>query len=136
MKAIAGRIMALNSAASLSRIGAINVIGQLVSVGIVRELGPVDVDRALLGSTAERVVRAALCPVMLIPPMKRKFRRRARPGGNRVAAGRHGVGIYWQDSGLNGLPDWEAKGYRTTVVAEPAVASAFTSGTTSGTSES
>jgi len=34
--------------------------------------------------------------------------------------GRHGVGIYWQDSGLNGLPDWEAKGYRTTVVAEPA----------------
>ncbi len=28
------------------------------------------VDRALLGSTAERVVRAALCPVMLIPPMK------------------------------------------------------------------
>ncbi len=34
--------------------------------------------------------------------------------------GRHGVGIYWQDGGLNGLPDWEAKGYRTTVVAEPA----------------
>ena len=28
-------------------------------------------DRALLGSTAERVVRAALCPVMLIPPMKK-----------------------------------------------------------------
>jgi nucleotide-binding universal stress UspA family protein len=43
-------------------------------------------DRALLGSTAERVVRAASCPVMMIPPMKRKFRRRARPGGNRVAA--------------------------------------------------
>ena len=43
-------------------------------------------DRALLGSTAERVVRAAKCPVMAIPPLKRKLRRRARPGGNRVAA--------------------------------------------------
>jgi nucleotide-binding universal stress UspA family protein len=28
------------------------------------------VDRALLGSTAERVVRGASCPVLLIPPMK------------------------------------------------------------------
>ena len=35
-------------------------------------------DRALLGSTAERVVRVAPCPVMLIPPMKRKIKRRAR----------------------------------------------------------
>src|SRR6059036_4105027 len=35
-------------------------------------------DRALLGSTAERVVRAAPCPVMLIPPVKRKIKRRAR----------------------------------------------------------
>jgi nucleotide-binding universal stress UspA family protein len=43
-------------------------------------------DRALLGSTAERVVRAARCPVMLIPPMKRKLKRRARPGGKLVAA--------------------------------------------------
>jgi nucleotide-binding universal stress UspA family protein len=42
-------------------------------------------DRALLGSTAERVVRAAACPVMLIPPMKRTLKRRTRPGGNRVA---------------------------------------------------
>jgi nucleotide-binding universal stress UspA family protein len=42
-------------------------------------------DRALLGSTAERVVRAASCPVMMIPPMKRKLKRRARPGGVRVA---------------------------------------------------
>ena len=42
-------------------------------------------DRALVGSTAERVVRAASCPVMLIPPMKRKLKRRARPGGNRAA---------------------------------------------------
>jgi hypothetical protein len=32
-------------------------------------------DRALLGSTAERVVRAASCPVMLIPPMKRRLKR-------------------------------------------------------------
>src|SRR5262252_1965204 len=44
------------------------------------------IDRALLGSTAERVVRAARCPVMAIPPLKRKLKRRARPGGNRVAA--------------------------------------------------
>jgi len=43
-------------------------------------------DRALLGSTAERVVRAASCPVMSIPPMKRKSKRKARPGGSRVAA--------------------------------------------------
>jgi nucleotide-binding universal stress UspA family protein len=42
-------------------------------------------DRALLGSTAERVVRVAPCPVMLIPPMKRKLKRRARPGGTRAA---------------------------------------------------
>jgi prepilin-type N-terminal cleavage/methylation domain-containing protein/prepilin-type processing-associated H-X9-DG protein len=33
-------------------------------------------------------------------------------------AGRHGVGIYWQDGGLpgTGLPDWDALGYRTSVV--------------------
>jgi nucleotide-binding universal stress UspA family protein len=31
-------------------------------------------DRALLGSTAERVMRAAPCPVLLIPPMKRRKR--------------------------------------------------------------
>src|SRR5204862_3953680 len=42
-------------------------------------------DRALLGSTAERVVRAASCPVMLIPPMKRKIKRRARPAGRSAA---------------------------------------------------
>src|SRR5262249_43786548 len=32
-------------------------------------------DRALLGSTAERVVRVAPCPVMLIPPLKKRNRR-------------------------------------------------------------
>jgi nucleotide-binding universal stress UspA family protein len=42
-------------------------------------------DRALLGSTAERVVRVAPCPVMLIPPLKRKLKRKARPGGMRAA---------------------------------------------------
>jgi nucleotide-binding universal stress UspA family protein len=42
-------------------------------------------DRALLGSTAERVVRSASCPVMMIPPLKKKLKRRARPGGH-VAA--------------------------------------------------
>jgi len=43
-------------------------------------------DRALLGSTAERVVRAAACPVMMIPPLRRKLKRKARPGGRFVAA--------------------------------------------------
>lgn len=35
-------------------------------------------DRALVGSTAERVVRAATCPVMLVPPMRKPVKR-ARP---------------------------------------------------------
>jgi nucleotide-binding universal stress UspA family protein len=34
------------------------------------------IDRALLGSTAERVVRAAVCPVLLIPPVVRKGKRK------------------------------------------------------------
>jgi nucleotide-binding universal stress UspA family protein len=39
-------------------------------------------DRALLGSTAERVVRSAKCPVLLIPPIKKaKAARKARLGG-------------------------------------------------------
>jgi prepilin-type N-terminal cleavage/methylation domain-containing protein/prepilin-type processing-associated H-X9-DG protein len=35
---------------------------------------------------------------------------------------RFGVGIYWQDGGLpgSGLPDWNAKGYKTTVVPDAA----------------
>src|SRR5215472_17855910 len=36
-----GMALALNSATTLSRFGATTVIGQLVSIGIVRELGPV-----------------------------------------------------------------------------------------------
>ena len=43
-------------------------------------------DRALLGSTAERVVRAASCPVMMIPPINSKGRMKARPGGRHVGA--------------------------------------------------
>ena len=35
-------------------------------------------DRALLGSTAERVVRSARCPVMLIPPLKKEASRKRR----------------------------------------------------------
>lgn len=31
--------------------------------------------------------------------------------------GRHGVGIYWQEG--SGLPDWEAKGYKSSVLLEP-----------------
>jgi nucleotide-binding universal stress UspA family protein len=34
------------------------------------------IDRALLGSTAERVVRAAVCPVLLIPPVVPKAKRK------------------------------------------------------------
>jgi len=33
-------------------------------------------DRALVGSTAERIVRSAKCPVMLIPPMKKATRKK------------------------------------------------------------
>jgi phospholipid/cholesterol/gamma-HCH transport system permease protein len=36
-----GAALALNSATTLTRFGALTVIGQLVSIGIVRELGPV-----------------------------------------------------------------------------------------------
>ena len=36
--------------------------------------------------------------------------------------GRHGLGIYWQDAGVGstGLPDWEARGYKSSVLREPA----------------
>jgi prepilin-type N-terminal cleavage/methylation domain-containing protein/prepilin-type processing-associated H-X9-DG protein len=36
--------------------------------------------------------------------------------------GRHGVGIYCSDGGVpgTGLPDWDARGYKTSVVADPA----------------
>jgi len=44
------------------------------------------------------------------------------PLPNLNQGGRHGVGIYWQDSGLpgTGLPDWDARGYKTSVVKDPA----------------
>jgi len=44
------------------------------------------------------------------------------PLPNLLQPGRHGVGIYWQDGGLpgTGLPDWEARGYKTSVVKDPA----------------
>jgi nucleotide-binding universal stress UspA family protein len=35
-------------------------------------------DRALLGTTADRVIRAATCPVMLIPPMNKTASKRGR----------------------------------------------------------
>ena len=41
------------------------------------------------------------------------------PLPNLSVPGRHGVGIYWQDEGVKGLPDWEAKGYKATVVKDP-----------------
>jgi hypothetical protein len=42
-------------------------------------------DRAMIGSTAERVVRAAHCPVMLIPSMTTKLKRNVRPSRKRTA---------------------------------------------------
>lgn len=44
------------------------------------------------------------------------------PLPNLSQPGRHGVGIYWSDNGLpsSGLPDWDAKGYKSNVVADPA----------------
>src|SRR5262245_9494937 len=42
-------------------------------------------DRALLGSTAERVVRAAECPVMLIPPMRLEKKDARRRAGKKAA---------------------------------------------------
>ena len=47
-----GAALALNSAASLERFGAMTVIGQLVSVGIVRELGPVLAGLVVAGRNA------------------------------------------------------------------------------------
>ena len=58
---------------------------ELVVMGTMNIHGKGMLDRALLGSTAERVVRVASCPVMLIPPMKRKIKRRARPAGRSAA---------------------------------------------------
>jgi prepilin-type N-terminal cleavage/methylation domain-containing protein/prepilin-type processing-associated H-X9-DG protein len=43
----------------------------------------------------------------------------AYPLPDLTVPGRHGVGIYWQDGGKNGGPDWDAKGYKTTVVKDP-----------------
>src|SRR5208282_3593691 len=31
----------------------------------------------------------------------------------------NGVGIYWEDNGINGVPDWNARGYKTAVVQDP-----------------
>ncbi len=37
-----------------------------------------------------------------------------------TVGGRHGLGIYWQDGGVGGRPDWEAKGYKTSVIKDAA----------------
>src|SRR6266481_8180275 len=47
-----GAALALNSATTLSRFGATTVIGQLVSIGIVRELGPVLAGLVVAGRNA------------------------------------------------------------------------------------
>jgi len=43
-----------------------------------------------------------------------------RPLPDLDVAGRHGVGISWVGAGVNGLPDWDARGYKTSVVLQPA----------------
>jgi prepilin-type N-terminal cleavage/methylation domain-containing protein/prepilin-type processing-associated H-X9-DG protein len=45
--------------------------------------------------------------------------RQSYPLPDLTQGNRHGVGIYWSDAGLAGLPDWDAKGYKTTVVKDP-----------------
>jgi phospholipid/cholesterol/gamma-HCH transport system permease protein len=47
-----GAALALNSASTLSRFGATTLIGQLVSIGIVRELGPVLAGLVVAGRNA------------------------------------------------------------------------------------
>src|SRR4249920_3569620 len=47
-----GAALALNSATTLSRFGALSVVGQLVSIGIVRELGPVLAGLVVAGRNA------------------------------------------------------------------------------------
>src|SRR6478609_7238726 len=47
-----GAALALNSATTLTRFGATTVIGQLVSIGIVRELGPVLAGLVVAGRNA------------------------------------------------------------------------------------
>lgn len=42
------------------------------------------------------------------------------PLPNLNQAGRHGVGIYWSDSGIAGQADWNAIGYKAAVVPDPA----------------
>ena len=50
----------------------LKIIGkEKVDLLVMNVHGKSMLDRALLGSTAERVVRAAACPVLLIPPMRR-----------------------------------------------------------------
>ncbi len=47
-----GAALALNSATTLSRFGAVSLIGQLVSIGIIRELGPVLAGLVVAGRNA------------------------------------------------------------------------------------
>jgi len=46
--------------------------------------------------------------------------RQSYPLPDLTQPGRHGVGIYWSDGGLAGRPDWDAKGYKTAVLKDPA----------------
>jgi len=66
---------ARNGCDVVTRVGAHRVILELlenekVDLLVMNIHGKGILDRALLGSTAERVVRGASCPVLLIPPMK------------------------------------------------------------------
>ena len=51
----------------------LNVIKEIRADLLVMDIhGKSGLERGLLGSTAERVIRGATCPVMAIPPAKRK----------------------------------------------------------------
>jgi len=58
----------------------------MVDLVVMNIHGKSMLDRAMIGSTAERVVRAANCPVMLIPPVKRQQNRTSRPYRRHIAA--------------------------------------------------
>src|SRR5437016_12691178 len=60
-----GAALALNSASTLSRFGALSLIGQLVSIGIVRELSPVISVLVVAGRNSSGIA-SDLCSLFVI----------------------------------------------------------------------
>src|SRR5437773_11702819 len=59
-----GAALALNSATTLTRFGALTLVGQLVSIGIVRELGPVLAGLVVAGRNASGMA-SELCAMIV-----------------------------------------------------------------------